>query len=70
MMAFGAVATGNIKAHDAEIVAGIIKILGSKSDDKAVCAKMGNSNKVDAVLLVTSVRNVTHKQIHKMSKKG
>ena len=55
-MAFGAVATGNIKAQLAAIAAGIIKIAGSKPDEIAATANIGINKVAVAVLLVISVK--------------
>lgn len=63
MIALGGVATGSMKAKLALIVAGIIRILGSIPAATAADAKIGSSNVVVAVLLVTSVKNVTLRQI-------
>ena len=62
-MALGGVATGNMNAKLQLIVAGIIINSGSMFADNAVAAKIGNSNVAVAVLLVTSVKKVTTKQI-------
>ena len=67
-MALGGVATGNIKAKLALIVAGIINNLGSISDAIAAVTNIGNRIVVVAVLLVTSVKNVTAKQMAAMLK--
>ena len=58
-MAFGAVATGSIKAQLALIAAGTISRLGSMSAASAAGARIGINNIVVAVLLVASVRKVT-----------
>ena len=59
-IAFGAVATGNIKAQLADSAAGNINTTGSIPEPNAVAAKIGISNAVVAVLLVISVKKVTH----------
>ena len=58
IMAFGAVATGSIKAKDAEIAAGIISSAGFASMETAVIPKIGIITFVTAVFDVTSVRKV------------
>ncbi len=58
-MAFGAVATGSMKAQLALIAAGIINSIGLTSVAIAVAASRGINRLAVAVLLVTSVRNVT-----------
>ena len=58
-IALGGVATGNIKAHEALMAAGIMISLGSMAAPIAPAARMGMSSVVVAVLLVVSVRNVT-----------
>lgn len=63
MMTLGAVATGNMNAHEALIVAGIMSNFGSIPAPSAPAASIGISNVVVAVLLVVSVRNVTAKHI-------
>ena len=67
-IAFGTVATGSMKAQDADMAAGTIISSGLTPTATAVAAKMGISKVVVAVLEVISVRNVTLKQMHKMSK--
>jgi len=62
-MTFGGVATGNMNAHDALSAAGIMNNLGSVSAPIAAAASIGINNVVVAVLLVTSVRNVTARQM-------
>lgn len=54
-MAFGGVATGNIKAVEQEIVAGIIRIIGLISIAKDSPAKTGNKVEAVAVFEVNSV---------------
>ncbi|OAD22666.1 hypothetical protein THIOM_001519 [Candidatus Thiomargarita nelsonii] len=61
---YGGVATGNIKAKLALMVAGTIKIKGfSKFNDKEAPPKIGSNTLAVAVLLVISVKKVTVKQI-------
>jgi len=55
----GGVATGSINAQDALIAAGIIKSIGSILAPTAAAPRMGINKVVVAVLLVTSVKNVT-----------
>ena len=62
-MALGAVATGNIKAQLALMVAGIMIFNGSMSMATAADINTGIKMAVVAVLLVNSVRNVMTKQI-------
>ena len=57
-----------MKAQDAEIVAGIIISSGLTPTASAVAAKTGSSNAVVAILEVISVRKVTPRQIHRMSR--
>ena len=64
-MAFGAVATGSINAQLADSAAGNISIIGSIPDPIAVAANIGISKAVVAVLLVISVRKVTHIEVMK-----
>ena len=68
-IALGGVATGNINAKLALIVAGIIRIRGSSSLEVATTAKIGISKIAVAELLVSSVRNVTTRQINNTSTK-
>ena len=63
IMTLGAVATGSMKAHEAERAACTMNILGSAWTAMAVAAMIGMRSVVVAVLLVTSVRNVTARQI-------
>ena len=67
MMTFGAVATGSMKAQLALIAAGIIKRRGSMAAPIAAAARIGMSSDVVAVLLVASVRNVTARQMARMT---
>ena len=67
MMAFGAVATGSMKAQLALSTAGTIKIIGFMPVVVAVTASTGISRLAVAVLLVTSVRKVTARQIDSTS---
>jgi len=57
-MAFGAVATGNINAHEAEIAAGIISISIGRPVLMAADASIGNTKVVVARLEFNSVKNV------------
>ena len=59
----GGVATGNMNAHEADNAAGIINSLGSVLAASAPAAMIGMSRVVVAVLLVTSVRKVTLRQM-------
>ena len=59
--ALGGVATGNIKAKEALIAAGIINNIGSTAAPIAAAPSIGISRVVVARLLVTSVRKVTAK---------
>ena len=63
VMTLGGVATGNIKAQEALMAAGIINKAGSVPAPIAAAAKIGISSVVVAMLLVTSVKKVTAKQI-------
>ena len=65
----GGVATGNMNAHDAIIAAGTISNLGSIAAPIAAAAMIGINIVVVAVLLVTSVKKVTQKQIVAMISK-
>ena len=58
-IAFGAVATGSMKAQLALIAAGTINRLGSRPAPSAAEARIGINRIVVAVLLVVSVRKVT-----------
>jgi len=66
IITFGGVATGSIKAQEALNAAGIISNLGSAPAPSAAAANTGINKVVVAVLLVTSVRNVTDMQISKI----
>jgi len=55
------VATGSIKAHDAEMVAGTISNSGLMDKLKAVAARIGIKSVAIAVFDVTSVRKVINK---------
>ena len=71
IIALGGVATGSINAKLALIVAGTMINRGSISAASAAAAKMGISKVAVAVLLVTSVKNVTTKQTNPiMTKMG
>ena len=61
-IAFGGVATGSIKAHDAEMAAGAIKRRGFIVAAIAVAAKMGINIVDTAVLEVISVIKVINRQ--------
>ena len=65
----GGVATGNMNAQDALIAAGTISNLGSIAAPIAAAAMIGINIVVVAVLLVTSVKKVTQKQIVAMISK-
>ena len=65
----GGVATGNMNAQDALMAAGTISNLGSIAAPIAAAAMMGINIVVVAVLLVTSVKKVTQKQIVAMISK-
>ena len=65
----GGVATGNMNAQDALIAAGTISNLGSIAAPIAAAAIIGINIVVVAVLLVTSVKKVTQKQIVAMISK-
>jgi len=62
-IAFGAVATGSINAHEAEIVAGIISNSNGIFVLDAVAANIGNTNVVVAKFEFTSVKKVILTQI-------
>ena len=68
IIAFGGVATGNMKAHDADIVAGIMKRYGWILVATASAANTGIIIVVVAVLDVTSVRKVKRRQIQSIMK--
>src|SRR4030042_3396900 len=57
-IALGGVPIGSIKAHDAVMVAGSISKRGLICNALAVAARIGSIIVADAVLEVTSVRNV------------
>lgn len=65
----GGVATGNMNAQDALMAAGTISNLGSIAAPIAAAAMIGINIVVVAVLLVTSVKKVTQKQIIAMISK-
>ena len=65
----GGVATGNMNAQDALMAAGTISNLGSIAAPIAAAAMIGINLVVVAVLLVTSVKKVTQKQIVAMISK-
>ena len=60
-MAFGGVATGNMKANDAEITPGNIRYRGCRPISKANDARMGSSSAEVAVFEVNSVSPATNK---------
>ncbi len=62
-MALGGVATGIMKAHDAERVAGIMSIKGFTCMAKPTEARIGKIISVVAVFEVNSVRKVNPKHI-------
>ena len=62
-IAFGAVATGNINAHDADKVAGIISNNGSTLIAVAIAASIGSTTSVVAMFEVSSVSMVMEIQI-------
>ena len=62
-IAFGAVATGSINAHDADSVAGIINISGSTFMATDIAARIGSTTSVVAMFEVSSVKNVIAKQM-------
>lgn len=64
-IALGAVATGSMKAKLALMVAGTISSAGSISFAIAIAARIGINNVAVAVLLVSSVKNVTARQINR-----
>ena len=70
IIALGGVATGSIKAIEADIVAGIMSINGLIPVLMAIPAKIGRTISVVAVLEVSSVKNVITKQIIKTTKSG
>ena len=57
-IAFGGVATGNIKAQLAAMVAGIIIVIGAIPSPTAIAANIGTRAVVVATLLVSSVRKI------------
>ena len=64
-MALGGVATGSIKAQEADIVAGIISMKGCTLTAKEVAAKIGIKVVAVAVLEVTSVKKVISRETNK-----
>jgi len=66
MIRLGAVATGNMKAQEALMAAGIINSFGSIPAPMAAAPSIGMSRVVVAVLLVASVKKVTTRQILNM----
>ena len=69
-MAFGAVATGSIKAQLALRVAGIINFAGSIPAAIPAEARMGMRRVVVAVFDVISVRKVTERQMRITVRRG
>ena len=69
-MALGGVATGIMKAHDAERVAGIISSKGFAFMAKATDANMGRIISVVAVLDVSSVKKVRPVQMMEVIRTG
>ena len=67
-MAFGAVATGNINAQDAEMVAGIINSSKEMLLVLAAAASIGSTKVLVARLEFTSVKKVMLTQISSMTK--
>lgn len=57
-MVLGGVATGNINANEADIITGIIMSIGCASTLDVNASKIGNIKTVEAVLDVSSVKNV------------
>ena len=70
IMALGGVATGIIKAQEAESVAGTIRSKGLIFIATATPARIGKTISVVAVLDVSSVKNVSIVQINMMMKMG
>ena len=68
MIAFGAVATGSIKAQLALMVAGTIILMGSMPIADETENRIGMIIAVVAVLLVISVKKVMAKQMLKIMK--
>ena len=68
MIAFGAVATGSIKAQLALMVAGTIILMGSMPIADETENRIGMIIAVVAVLLVISVKKVMAKQMQKIMK--
>ena len=69
-MAFGGVATGNIKAQLAAMHAGIIMVIGAMPRPTAMAANIGTSAVVVAVLLVNSVRKIMNETTARLISKG
>ena len=69
-IAFGGVATGNMNAHDAVIVTGIMRNSGLRPSAVDMAAMMGSITCVVAVFDVNSVRNVINVQIARSSSTG
>ena len=70
IIALGGVATGNIKAIEAETVAGSIRNNGLISIETDNPAKIGRIISVVAVFEVNSVRKVTSNAINKIIRNG
>ena len=70
IIAFGGVATGNMKAIEADKVAGSINRRGFISAETDMPASIGSIISVVAVLDVSSVRNVIINDIEKMMMRG
>jgi hypothetical protein len=70
IIAFGGVATGIIKAQEADRVAGIIRSKGLILIATATPAKIGRTISVVAVFEVSSVKKVSMAQINIMMKMG
>ena len=70
IMALGGVATGSMNAIEADMVAGIIRNNGFISMETASPARIGRIISVVAVFDVSSVRNVTSREIINMIMKG
>ena len=69
-IALPGVATGSMKAHEAEMAAGAMSKMGLIPSATAVVASMGIIIVVMAVLDVISVRNVIIKQTEMIRKSG
>mmetsp|Transcript_13437 Transcript_13437/g.43542 ORF Transcript_13437/g.43542 Transcript_13437/m.43542 type:complete len:216 (-) Transcript_13437:785-1432(-) len=69
-MAFGAVATGSMKAQLAANVAGTMSNAAGTPIETDICPMMGNNTLAVAVLLVISVRKVTNSTTRNTKKRG